>query len=130
MADGNEHAGQDFESDYAGRVQCRPGDRIVFKRGSAVGLHAAVILVIALPEKKDNPEPGDFAGSPAAAVPALPQPDDHCPRTATQPGKGWGTPKVCIPCHPGTIHLEDDRTPGARNGLIWSDRNHADSVIC
>jgi hypothetical protein len=47
-----------FEADFAGRVKARPADRDFGRKRSPAGLHAAVILFIALPEAEDNIEPG------------------------------------------------------------------------
>jgi hypothetical protein len=47
-----------FESDFAGRVKARPADRNFAGNGQRRAFTPAVILFIALPETKDNIEPG------------------------------------------------------------------------
>jgi hypothetical protein len=47
-----------FEADFAGRVKARPADRNLAGDGQRRALTPAVILFIALPDNKDNIEPG------------------------------------------------------------------------
>jgi len=47
-----------FESDFAGRVKARPADRNLAGDGQRRAFTPAVILFIALPDTKDNIEPG------------------------------------------------------------------------
>ncbi len=47
-----------FESDFVGRVKARPADRNLAGDGQRRAFTPAVILFIALPDTKDNIEPG------------------------------------------------------------------------
>jgi hypothetical protein len=47
-----------FEADVAGRVKARPADRNLAGNGQRRAFTPAVILFIALPEAKDNIDPG------------------------------------------------------------------------
>jgi hypothetical protein len=47
-----------FEADFAGRVKARPADRNLAGDGQRRAFTPAVILFIALPDAKDNIEPG------------------------------------------------------------------------
>jgi hypothetical protein len=57
-ADGAEEYSFSFEPDFAGRVKARSADRNFPRKRSPAGLHAAVILFIALPEAEDKTAPG------------------------------------------------------------------------
>src|SRR6516162_4681439 len=47
-----------FETDFAGRVKARPADRNLAGDGQRRAFTPAVILFIALPDTKDNIDPG------------------------------------------------------------------------
>jgi hypothetical protein len=47
-----------FETDFTGRVKARPADRNFGRDGHRRAFTPAVILFIALPEPKDNIDPG------------------------------------------------------------------------
>jgi hypothetical protein len=47
-----------FETDFTGRVKARPADRNFAENGQRRAFTPAVILFIALPEEKDNVDPG------------------------------------------------------------------------